>query len=218
MTGKAKRPDQVSHLLAALHEIRAPGHSQLYLWMRRNHDRIAEGLIGLRPNWLALATRLGEMDIRDGTGKAPTPEGARATWYRVRRDLATARAKQQAKSRTAVTPLLPGEIAPGVVAAIPSSSASPSTVGPGSGAADTPPSPRPKLDIRPARPRGEVSAVPPAAPTAAGALAPISETAAKGSTEPAEVQLRRVFDAMASTSTPMPGIVPPKQKTSRSSP
>lgn len=210
MTGKAKRSDQVTHLLAALHEIQAPGHSQLYLWMRRNHDRIAEGLIGLRPNWRALAIRLGEMDIRDGTGKAPTPQGTRGTWYRVRRDLAAMHARQTKRQETAV-PLHPHEIAPGVVTAgsAPASAHPPAAVSlAGSASQDTPaPQPsRPKLDIRPARPRGEVPAPQP------GVSAPASTAAPKGSGEPAEAQLRRVLDAMASGATPMPRIVPPEEK------
>jgi len=210
MTGKAKRPDQVTHLLAALHEIRAPGHSQLYLWMRRNHDRIAEGLIGLRPNWRALAIRLGEMDIRDGTGKVPTPEGTRGTWYRVRRDLAAMRARQ-AKSQEAEVPLRPNEIAPGIVAAgsAPTSANPPAAVflpGSASQNAAAPQPSRPKLDIRPARPRGEITDPPPTA------TAPAPRTAAKGNGEPAEAQLRRVLGAMASGATPMPRIVPPEKK------
>jgi hypothetical protein len=204
MTGKAKRPDQVTHLLAALHEIRAPGHSQLYLWMRRNHDRIAEGLIGLRPNWRALAIRLGEMDIHDGTGKAPTPQGTRGTWYRVRRDLAAMRARQ-AKRQEAEVPLRLHEIAPGVVAAG-SAPAAVSLVGSASQDAPAPQPSRPKLDIRPARPRGEVPTPQP------GVSVPASTAAPKGSGEPAEAQLRRVLDAMASGATPMPRIVPPEKK------
>lgn len=79
MMGKAKR-DQVAHLLAAQHEIHAPGHFQVHLWMRQHHDAIAESLSGQRPNWRALAARFGEMDIRDGTGKPPTPAVTRAAW------------------------------------------------------------------------------------------------------------------------------------------
>ncbi len=205
MKGKMTRHDKVSHLLAAMHEISAPGHSQLYLWMRQNHDRIAEGLNGLRPSWLALATRLGEMDIRDGTGKAPTPQGARATWYRVRRDLAAAQARQ-AKGRRESAPLLPGEIAPGVQSVPPPPSASLFISGRGLGEADTS-LPRPKLDIRPARPRAEAS---PPLPTATSTTPP--EPAIVHPTEPAEAQLRRVLDAMATGTTPMPRIVPPGQK------
>jgi hypothetical protein len=206
MKAKTPRQDKVSHLLAAMHEITAPGHSQLYLWMRQNHDRIAEGLNGLRPSWLALATRLGEMDILDGAGKAPTPQGARATWYRVRRDLAAARARQ-AKGHSERTPLLPGEIAPGVLSITPSSSANPSIGERSVGDADTSPSPRPKLDIRPARPRGEVLAPPPIVMD----TIPL-EPSTVPPTEPAEAQLRRVLDAMATGTTPMPRIVPPGQK------
>jgi len=199
------KQDKVGHLLAAMHEISAPGHSQLYLWMRQNHDRIAEGLDGLRPSWRALATRLGEMKIHDGTGKAPTPDGARGTWYRVRRDLAAARARQ-AKDRREPAPLLPGEIALGVVAAVPPSSANPSLGEPGRQDAPAPQPSRPKLDIRPARPRGEVPAPQP------GVSIPASTAAPKGSGEPAEAQLRRVLDAMATGTTPMPRIVPSKPK------
>jgi hypothetical protein len=206
MKGKTTTHDKVSHLLAAMHEISAPGHSQLYLWMRQNHDRIAEGLDGLRPSWFALATRLGEMDIRDGTGKAPTPQIARATWYRVRRDLAAAR-HRQAKGRRESAALLPGEIAPGVQSVTPSSSASLSPGERGFGDADTPLPPRPKLDIRPARPRGEAPAP---LPTATSTTPP--EAATSHPTEPAEAQLRRVFDAMTTGTTPMPRIVPPGRK------
>jgi hypothetical protein len=205
--------DKVSHLLAAMHEISAPGHSPLYLWMRQNHDRIAEGLDGVRPSWRALATRLGEMKIHDGTGKVPTPQGARGTWYRVRRDLAAARARQD-KSRGREVPLRPGEIAPGVVAAgvtVPTASASlsPGELPYGGETAPAQPS-RPKLDIRPARPRGEVTGPGPAPGNAPPAAA--SETPAGQSSESAEAQLQRVLDAMTSGTTPMPRIVPASKK------
>jgi hypothetical protein len=203
------KQDKVSHLIAAMHEISASGHSPLYLWMRQNHDRIAEGLDGLRPSWRALATRLGEMKIHDGTGKAPTPDGARGTWYRVRRDLAAARARQ-AKDRREPAPLLPGEIASGVVAAVPPSSVNTSPGEPGSREEDTPPPPRRTLDIRPARPRGEVSAPIPAVPQAPSATA--LDAAPSPPQEPASAQLRRVLDAMATGTTPMPRIVPSRQK------
>lgn len=202
------KQDKVSHLIAAMHEISASGHSPLYLWMRQNHDRIAEGLDGLRPSWRALATRLGEMKIHDGTGKAPTPDGARGTWYRVRRDLAAARARH-AKDRREPAPLLPGEIASGV-ATVPTSSANPSPGEPGRQEADTPPPPRRTLDIRPARPRGEVSAPLPAVLQAPSATAP--DAAPSSPQEPASAQLRRVLDAMTAGTTPMPRIVPSKQK------
>jgi hypothetical protein len=205
MKGKTIRHDKVSHLLAAMHDIRAPGHSQLYLWMRQNHDRIAEGFNELRPSWLALATRLGEMDIRDGSGKAPTPQIARATWYRVRRDLAAARARH-AKTGGVRASLLPGEIAPGVLS-MPPPTASLFKGERGPGEADTAPPSRPKLDIRPARPRGEAAAPLPIVPSTTP-----PETATAPPTEPAEAQLRRVLDAMATSTTPMPRIVPPGQK------
>ncbi|MCB8884036.1 hypothetical protein ACELLULO517_27625 [Acidisoma cellulosilytica] len=205
------KQDKVSHLIAAMHEISASGHSALYLWMRQNHDRIAEGLDGLRPSWRALATRLGEMKIHDGTGKAPTPDGARGTWYRVRRDLAAARARQ-AKNRREPASLLPGEIAAGVVAAVPTSSANPSPGEPGSREADTSPPPRRALDIRPARPRGEVSAPLPAVPSTTSSSAAPAGAAPAPSQEPASAQLRRVLDAMATGTTPMPRIVPSKPK------
>lgn len=204
--------DKVSHLLAAMHEISAPGHSPLYLWMRQNHDRIAAGLDGMRPSWRALATRLGEMKIYDGTGKAPTPKGARGTWYRVRRDLAAARARQT-KSRDREVPLQPGEIAPGVVAArgtVPTAAAglSPSGLSQGGETGAAAP-PRTKLDIRPARPRGEVAVPPPASATpASGAEA----TAAEPSGQSAEAQLQRVLEAMSAGTTPMPRIVPAGKK------
>jgi hypothetical protein len=196
----------VSHLLAALTEMSAPGHSPLYLWLRQNHDEIVEGLRDVRPSWRILAKRLGEMGIQDGAGKTPTPEGARATWYRVRRDLAAARAKQAARPGY-ITPTLPGEIAPGVLSVIPPLPARLSPDEQSLDVTEAPVPPRPKLDIRPARPRSDVSAPPPTATSATSAAPSIVHSSAS-----TEGQLRRVLDAMAVHTTPLPGLIPPTKK------
>ena len=98
----------------------------------------------------------------------------------------------------------------GVVAAGPTSSANTSPDGPSRREADTSPPPRRTLDIRPARPRGEVSAPLPAVPQAPSTAAP--QTGPAPPQEPASAQLRRVLDAMATGTTPMPRIVPPEKK------
>ena len=70
------------------------GHrSQLYLWLRAHHDQLVEGFRRTGPSWIGIATHLGDNGVVDGAGKAPAPETVRATWYRVRRDVAAARAR-----------------------------------------------------------------------------------------------------------------------------
>jgi hypothetical protein len=71
------------------------GHrSQLYLWLRGRHDQLAEGFGRNGPSWSHIARHLGDNGVYDGAGKQPAPETVRATWYRVRRDVAAARARR----------------------------------------------------------------------------------------------------------------------------
>jgi hypothetical protein len=72
--------------------------SQLYLWLRAHHDQLAEAFSQTGPAWSQIATSLGNNGVVDGAGKEPTPETVRATWYRVRRDVAAARARRAGPS------------------------------------------------------------------------------------------------------------------------
>jgi hypothetical protein len=113
MARKAAAPGQpdVAQVLARMKAGRARGrgrHSPLYRWFRTNHARLLEAFAIDAPSWASLAAALGESGLTDGDNKPPTAEGARTTWYRVRRDLA---AKQQAQG-TKPAALVPSETTP----------------------------------------------------------------------------------------------------------
>ena len=87
--GKGKAAD-VDDVLAALK--RQPsrmrgGHSPIYLWLWRHHERL-KGELNLprRTDWPALAGELGKRGIVDGNGKPPTAERTRKAWWQVNRD------------------------------------------------------------------------------------------------------------------------------------
>jgi hypothetical protein len=111
-SGMARKASAAAKALDAM--MRATGrgrgrHSPLYLWLRRHHDELAAGFAQNAPAWQALADHLGGQGVVDANGNKPTARGARDAWWRVRRDLAKARAKPPAPSQPK-----PGEIAPGV--------------------------------------------------------------------------------------------------------
>jgi hypothetical protein len=66
--------------------------SKLFLWLRAHHDQLVDGFGGNGPSWSTIAAQLGSNGLVDGAGKPPAPETVRATWYRVRRDVAASRA------------------------------------------------------------------------------------------------------------------------------
>jgi hypothetical protein len=65
--------------------------SALYKWLRRNHEQFSETLAEAgRPDWSVIARAFGEEGLTDGDGKPPSKEGARQTWYKVKKDLVSA--------------------------------------------------------------------------------------------------------------------------------
>jgi hypothetical protein len=65
--------------------------SSLYLWMLKNHDEFAASLAEAgRPNWQAIAEAFGAEGLTDLRNKPPTAEGARQTWFKVRKAVAKA--------------------------------------------------------------------------------------------------------------------------------
>ena len=72
------------------------GRSALYRWLKPRHDAFAALLAekGGRPDWQALAARFAELGITGGNGQPVSPEAARHTWWRVRRDVAQAMARR----------------------------------------------------------------------------------------------------------------------------
>ena len=85
------------------------GRSPLYRWLRTRHDAFAALLEETRPNWRTLAEGFAELGITTADGKPIAAAAARHAWWRVRRDVAAARA------RRAVSPLP----APVVAAVVP---------------------------------------------------------------------------------------------------
>jgi hypothetical protein len=72
--------------------------SPLYRWMRENFAEIEKILSEAgRPNWTAISKWLGEKGLVDATGKTPTSERARQTWFDVRGDLGKTAAKRTRK-------------------------------------------------------------------------------------------------------------------------
>ena len=94
------------------------GRSPLYRWLRTRHDAFAALLEETRPDWRTLAEGFAELGIGKSDGKPIAAEAARHVWWRVRRDVAAARARRAAPPlpSPAVAPLL---AAPPPVAASP---------------------------------------------------------------------------------------------------
>jgi hypothetical protein len=59
--------------------------SPLFLWMLEHHDEIVATLQGGRIGWGPFCAAVAEAGLKDTTGKAPSENTARITWYRVRR-------------------------------------------------------------------------------------------------------------------------------------
>jgi hypothetical protein len=169
---------------------------RLYDWMRAHHDELLVELGSGRIVWRPVMRVIADLGLVDDRGQKPTRDTAFRTWRRVRGEVAKACAKKQDKPALHT----PGEIAPGVRALLgqdDQASAQPMV---------TPP--RMRLDIRPARPigpslgstfqRGEVPAI----------ATNATSVTAKTLVEEPGAQIRRVFDAIGATRTPMPKVVP----------
>jgi hypothetical protein len=69
--------------------------SALFLWLYDNHAAFAAAVSKAgRPNWKELSKAFSELGLTDRLGHPPTPEGARQTWFHVRK------AVRQASQRT----------------------------------------------------------------------------------------------------------------------
>ena len=95
------------------------GRAPLYRWLWKRHDDFAALMDECRPNWRKLSEGFAELGIRAPDGQPINPETVRATWYRVRRDMAAGREKRAAKAVPApappVTPAAPASPAKAVV-------------------------------------------------------------------------------------------------------
>src|SRR5689334_4739196 len=90
---KPKDENGVEMILAR--NARAGGkRSPLYRWMWKHHDRLVAEFDELGPNWRELLQGFIELGLTDRNGQPPKLRTAQETWYRVKRDVAAARAKK----------------------------------------------------------------------------------------------------------------------------
>ena len=91
---RPRRDDELSRIAETIRH--SGGRSPLYRWLKPRHDAFAALLAekGGRPDWQALAARFAELGIMGGNGQPVSPEAARHTWWRVRRDVAQAMARR----------------------------------------------------------------------------------------------------------------------------
>jgi len=82
--------------------VSSPVRSPVYVWMRRNHTRLATQFSGVRVQWAGVAAKLDELGIKDVNGNPPKAASVRRTWWRVRRDVAAS--KVQAADKRANLP------------------------------------------------------------------------------------------------------------------
>lgn len=59
--------------------------SSLFHWMSARADAFQRVLDDTQPSWDSVASALAAQDLKDGSGKPPTGERARKTWFEVRR-------------------------------------------------------------------------------------------------------------------------------------
>jgi hypothetical protein len=79
---------KVKALLArAAKRPRKAGRSALYRWMAKNHAELAAAFEKDSPDWTVLSEEFGKAGLTDRTGKPASPNTAKQTWFRVRRDL-----------------------------------------------------------------------------------------------------------------------------------
>ena len=88
------RIDPIEVVLSA--QRREGEHSPLFLWLLEHHDAIVASLQGGRIGWGAFCAAIAEGGFTDATGKPPSENTARITWYRVRRLAARQRAAREA--------------------------------------------------------------------------------------------------------------------------
>src|SRR5689334_2113209 len=98
---KPKEENGVEKILARNAEAGGK-RSPLYRWMWKHHDRLAAEFDELGTNWKALLQGFIELGLTDRNGRPPTLKGAQETWYKVRRDIAKARAKKAVPKPPAV--------------------------------------------------------------------------------------------------------------------
>lgn len=98
--------------------------SSLYLWLYAHHDQLAAVFAQNGPSWARIANHLGKNGVVGDGGDPPAPETVRSAWYRVRRDVAAARARRAGSGSASASASVDG-IMPPTVASSPPPDASP---------------------------------------------------------------------------------------------
>ena len=88
------KPASVAGALAAMGKAKAGGRgrkSDVYLWLRNNHDELEAAFRINAPSWPAMADYLNRCGIKGGDGTPPTAAAVRSAWTRVTGDVAKRR-------------------------------------------------------------------------------------------------------------------------------
>jgi hypothetical protein len=138
----------IEQIIARIRQrIRSGGGRRSPVWwfLRDRHDAIAAQIERDGANWQAMADTLAEQGVVDRVGKRATPRVIGRTWARVTKHIEAKRAKDR---RQPPSSLLPGEVAPGVVAVRPVVPVRPAE----------PPSPARPVEAAPAQPKKDAAA------------------------------------------------------------
>lgn len=83
---------------------RPDNRSPLFWWLLENHDGIIAAAAGRRLRWHKLCAHFQTLGLTDTTGKAATPSNARATWVKVRQEVARLRSRETVSAPTPASP------------------------------------------------------------------------------------------------------------------
>jgi hypothetical protein len=72
--------------------------SPLYRWLNARADAFQMMLLEMQPTWQAVAGALAAQGLVDGTGKPPTAERVRQTWFKVRQSMPPPKLEPQARA------------------------------------------------------------------------------------------------------------------------
>ena len=84
--------------------------SPLFWWLLEHHAEIAQTAKGRRMRWGPLLKRVLARGLTDGSGKSPTAETVRKTWWKVRREVAQTAELETANARAAAAKVQPSRL------------------------------------------------------------------------------------------------------------
>lgn len=80
--------DRTAHQTLLDHMTQPDERSPLFWYLIEHHDDLVAAAAGRRQRWRVLCADFQALGLTDGRGNAPSPQTARLTWWRVRREVA----------------------------------------------------------------------------------------------------------------------------------